>query len=88
MHALLAVGDVLAGFADFFLLVGELLVEHQQLLAYRFGLFLVSGDAFAQRFDFALAFEQAMLALVRRKEGDAGARQQVAAGRHQRPPRR
>ena len=70
MHALLAIGDVLPGFADFILLVGELLVEHHQLLAYRLGLFLIGCNALAQRFDFTLAFEQAVLALVRRRHHD------------------
>ena len=80
MYPLLAVGNVLANFADFLALVVQLLVEHGQLFAHALGLFLEGGDAFGQRFDFALAFEQAVLALVRRKEGDAGAGQQIAAG--------
>jgi hypothetical protein len=87
MHALLAIGHVLPGFADFFLLVVELLVEHQQLFPHRFGLLLISQrDAFAQRLDFPLAFEQAVLALIRREEGDAGAGQQIATRRHQSAP--
>ena len=79
MHALLAVGDVLARFVDFFLLVGKLLVEHFHLLAQAFAALLGHRDAFGQRLDLALAFEQAVLALVRGKEGQAAARQQVAA---------
>ncbi len=82
MYALLAVGDVLPNLAHFFLFVFELFGEQGQLLAAALGLLLGQGNAFGQRLDLALAFEQAMLALTGGKESHAAAGQQIAAARH------
>ena len=82
MHTLLPVIDVLAGFVDFFALVGMLLVVERQLLPQVCGALFGFGNPFGQGFDFALAFEQAMLRLIRRKEGDAGGADHISAARH------
>jgi energy-coupling factor transporter ATP-binding protein EcfA2 len=88
MHALLAVGDVLAGFADLLSLVVELFVEHPQLLTNRLGFFLEGSNSFAQPFNLALTFEQAVFTFVRCKKSNAGTSQNIAAPGYQCAPRR